>query len=209
MRMISWMRLTCMDFWVLVIMIQGYMWWEMPLWQEPRDHASAPGRHTHKKRNSKHNNRMSRSILLKLYNAISCFNKRLNGTFPWYLQAPLYLKSVNGPLTRYAKLRVVHAPGMPGTFSPPPLVSDPDMHHGTCLTHVPWCMPGLRTSGFLWNRWRGKRSRHFRRMRNPQFWVSGKRPMGFYLVCWLKKWVSDNKYRLDHTNVLLQQFDSN
>ena len=22
--------------------------------------------------------------------------------------------------------------GMPGTFSPPPQVSDPDMHHGTC-----------------------------------------------------------------------------
>ena len=26
----------------------------------------------------------------------------------------------NGPLTRYAKLRVAHAPGMPGMFSPPP-----------------------------------------------------------------------------------------
>ena len=20
--------------------------------------------------------------------------------------------------------------------------NDPDMHHGTCVTHVPWCMPG-------------------------------------------------------------------
>ena len=30
-----------------------------------------------------------------------------------------------------------HAPGMPGTFSPPPQVRDPDMHHGTCVTHVP------------------------------------------------------------------------
>ena len=35
----------------------------------------------------------------------------------------------HGPLTRYAKLWVVHAPG---TFFPPPWVSDPDMHHGTC-----------------------------------------------------------------------------
>ena len=26
----------------------------------------------------------------------------------------------HGPLTRYAKLRVAHAPGMPGTISPPP-----------------------------------------------------------------------------------------
>ena len=28
--------------------------------------------------------------------------------------------------------------------------------------------------------WRGKRSRHYRRMRNPQFCVSGKRPMILY-----------------------------
>ena len=48
-------------------------------------------------------------------------------------------------------------------------VSDPDMHQGTCVTHVPWCMSGSLTSGFLWNRWRGKRSRHSRRIRNPQF----------------------------------------
>ena len=82
------------------------------------------------------------------------------------------------PLTRYAKLWVAHAPGMPGTFSPPSLVIDPDMHHGTCLTHVPWCMSGSLTCGFLWNRWRGKRSRHSRRMRNPKFCVSGKRPIG-------------------------------
>ena len=26
-----------------------------------------------------------------------------------------------------------------------PRVSDPDMHHGTCLTHVPWCMSGSLT----------------------------------------------------------------
>ena len=26
-----------------------------------------------------------------------------------------------------------------------PLVSDPGMHHGTCVTHVPWCMPWLLT----------------------------------------------------------------
>ena len=53
----------------------------------------------------------------------------------------------HGPLTRYVKLWVTHAPGMPGTFSPPPLVSDPAMHHGTCVTHVPWCMSGSLTRG--------------------------------------------------------------
>ena len=83
----------------------------------------------------------------------------------------------HGPLTRYAKLRVAHAPEMPGRFSPPSRVSDSDMHHGTCVTHVPRCMTGSLTSGFIWNRWRGKRSRHSRRMRNLQFCVSGKRPM--------------------------------
>ena len=62
-------------------------------------------------------------------------------------------------------------------FPRPPRVSDPDMHHGTCVTHVPWCMPGSVTSGFLWSRWLGKRSRHPRRMRNPQCYVSGKRPI--------------------------------
>ena len=54
------------------------------------------------------------------------------------------------------KIAGAHAPGMPGTFSPSPHVSDPDMHHGTCMTHVPWCMPGSLTSGFILNRRRGK-----------------------------------------------------
>ena len=80
----------------------------------------------------------------------------------------------NGPLTRYVKLRVTHALGMSGTFS---RVSNPDVHHGTCMTHEPRCMPGSLTSGFLWSCWRVKRSRHSRRMPNPQFYVSGKRPM--------------------------------
>ena len=83
----------------------------------------------------------------------------------------------HGPLARYVKLRVVHAPGMPGTFSPPPWISDPGMHHGTCVTHVPWCTPASLINGFLWSRWLGKRSRHSRCMRNPQFYVSGNRPM--------------------------------
>ena len=97
-------------------------------------------------------------------------------------------KAGYGPLARYVKLRVTHAPGMPGTFSPPPRFSDPDMHHGTCVTHVPWCMPGSLTSGFLWSQWRGKRSRHSRRMRNPQFYISGKRPMACISRVIQRKW---------------------
>ena len=60
------------------------------------------------------------------------------------------------PLARYEKIAGAHAPGMPGTFSPSSGTSDPDMHHGTCVTHVPWCMPGSLTSVFLWSQWRGK-----------------------------------------------------
>ena len=71
-------------------------------------------------------------------------------------------EQVHGPPTRYVKMRVAHEPEMPGTFSLPPRVSDPDMHHGTCVTHVPWCIPGSLTNGLLWSRCRGKRSRHSR-----------------------------------------------
>ena len=57
-----------------------------------------------------------------------------------------------GPLTRYVKLPIAHAPGMPGTLprhwlQRKPQVSDSGMHHGTCLTHVSWCMSGLLTRG--------------------------------------------------------------
>ena len=107
----------------------------------------------------------------------------------------LYTAIPNGPLASNAKLRVAHAPGMPGTFSPTPRASDPDMHHGTCVTHVPWCMPGSLTSGFLWSRWRGKCSRHSRRTRKPQLYVSGKRPMHKHRKNW--------QQHVDHKQMIL------
>ena len=33
-------------------------------------------------------------------------------------------------------MQVAHAPGMPGTFSPPPRVNDLDIHHGTYVRHA-------------------------------------------------------------------------
>ena len=73
-----------------------------------------------------------------------------NLTFGRFSLMLLVNRKSNGPLARYVKLRVAHAPGMPGTFSchqlqRKPLVSDPGMHHGTCVTHVPWCMSGSLT----------------------------------------------------------------
>ena len=89
---------------------------------------------------------------------------------------------LDGPLARYAKLRVTHASGMPGMFSLPPLVGDPDMHHSTYVTHMPWCILGSLTSGFLWSRWRGKRSQYSPCMPNLQICISGKRPMARMLM---------------------------
>ena len=87
------------------------------------------------------------------------------------------IKRCHRPLTRCVRLRVAHAPRMPGTFSPLPRVSDPDMHHRTCVTHVPYCMSGSVTCGLLWSRWREKCSRHSWHMCIPQLYVSGKKPI--------------------------------
>ena len=79
--------------------------------------------------------------------------------------------------TRYSKLRVVHAPGNAENVSPPPTSKETafkrtrhasrHVRHARAVMHVGIANP----------RWRGKRSRHSRRMRSPQFDVSGKRPM--------------------------------
>ena len=84
-----------------------------------------------------------------------------------YIYIYIYIKNSSSEYTHWNA----------GNVSPPPRVSDPDMHQGMCVVHVLWCMPGSLTSGFLWSRWRGKRSRHSRHMRNPQFYVSGNKPM--------------------------------
>ena len=46
------------------------------------------------------------------------------------------LVQTHGPLARYGKLRVAHAPGMPRMFSLLSRVSDPGMHHGTASFEV-------------------------------------------------------------------------
>ena len=73
-----------------------------------------------------------------------------------------------GPLTRYTKLRVVHAPGMLGSFFfrhrllRKPLVSDSGMHHGTCVANL---------------QWQGKRSRHSRACATRNFKYLSMGPM--------------------------------
>ena len=98
--------------------------------------------------------------LLKKTHAKKVMNKRINAS--WVNSFDLGIMTfilvhvshscpcVFGPLARYVKLLVAHAPGMPGRFFPSPRVSDPDMRHGTCVTHVPWWMLGslLAASSF-------------------------------------------------------------
>ena len=83
-----------------------------------------------------------------------------------------------------------------------PRFSDPVMPHDTCVTHMPWCMPGSLTIGFLWSRWRERRSRHSRRMHNPQFYVSGKRPIASIVILCV---VDKRRSLLAGTNIRLYQ----
>ena len=85
----------------------------------------------------------------------------------------------SGPLTRCANLLVAHAPGMAGTFSPPPASKETareDSRHAS--RHVRHAYAVMHV-GIANPRWRGKRSRHSKRMRNRQFGVSGKRAIEY------------------------------
>ena len=71
---------------------------------------------------------------------------------PWVMFDLSWNFRGHGPLTRYKNLQVAHAPKCWGRFPRhqlqlKPLVSHPGMHHGTCVTHVPWCMSGSLTRG--------------------------------------------------------------
>ena len=57
------------------------------------------------------------------------------------------------------------------------LYSDPGMHHGTCVTHVPWCMSGSLTCGDGENR-----SRHSRRMHIRNFAYLARGPLSCYII---------------------------
>ena len=74
--------------------------------------------------------------------AISWFIERGRRGEKWLWPAEQWCSDVYGPLARYVKLW-----GCRERFPRPPGVSDPDMHRGTCVTHVPWCMPESLTSG--------------------------------------------------------------
>ena len=77
---------------------------------------------------------------------------------------PPYKLLSHGPLTRYVKLRVAHAPGILGMRS----------HHAS--RHVRDARAVMH-AGIANPQWRGKHSQHSLHMRNQQFYVSDKRPI--------------------------------
>ena len=57
---------------------------------------------------------------------------------------------------------------------------------GNCYIAIPACITAraLMHVGIAYPRWRGKRSQHSRRMRNPQFYVSGKKPISVDVIAY-------------------------
>ena len=83
----------------------------------------------------------------------------------------------------WGQLRVAHATGIPGKFS-----STSKETANQRPRHAPWHVRHARVVmhvGIANARWRGKLSRHSRRMRNPQFYVSYKKPIaGMFILRW-------------------------
>ena len=83
---------------------------------------------------------------------------------------------------------ITNLTGMSGTLSPPPTSKQTaswrsrhasrHVRHARAVMHVGIANP----------RWRGKRSQHSRRMHNPQFYVSDKRPMRIPMTTITRSW---------------------
>ena len=107
----------------------------------------------------------------------------------------------HGPLTRSVKLELRMCWECRGRFPRRRvkwklLVSYPGMHHATHMGffsdigHAPVVMD----AGISKPRWREKRSR---RVRNRQFYVSGKRPIELHLDCWESMVTSQMRFSED------------
>ena len=74
---------------------------------------------------------------------ISCIIAALydtEGTVTWVPWASYQLRKIAGCTCAGNAGNI-----FPARLGRKPLVSDPGMHHGTCVTHVPWCMSGSLT----------------------------------------------------------------
>ena len=89
----------------------------------------------------------------------------------------LFRTEHNGPLTRYVKLQVAHAPGIPGTFPPPPTSKETASKRSRRASRHVRDASGVMHVGIAYPRWRGKTFPAFPAHAHPQFYVYGKRPI--------------------------------
>ena len=114
----------------------------------------------------------NRSILIKI-----SVESILEGPIRNKLSLGYWMAVCHGPLTRYAKLQVAHAPGMPGTFSPAAdFEGNRYLAIPACITARAWrtCRDACRDRLPAVT---GKTFPAFPAHAHPQFCVSGKRPM--------------------------------
>ena len=100
-----------------------------------------------------------------------------------------------GPLTRYVKLRVAHAPG---TFSPPPTSKETDSYRSQ---QASWHVRDACSMMHV-----GIASPHCRCMRNPQFYVSGKRLIGSRSVNCSCNGGDDTHFKGNHDDIVVVLF---
>ena len=86
----------------------------------------------------------------------------------FYLSFLKNKSSCNGTLARYLQLRLYMHRECRERFPRHRALVITTCNHGTCVT----CRDACLTNGALWSWWQGERSRHSRRMRNPQFFLN-------------------------------------
>ena len=104
---------------------------------------------------------------------ISCFGLAIMGVtcFPYSLTLS------HRPVRRNVKLWVAHVPGIPVTFPPPSTSKETASSRSRHASRHVRDARAVMHVGIANLRWRGKRSRHSRRMRNLQCYLSDRRSM--------------------------------
>ena len=109
-----------------------------------------------------------------------------------------------GHLARYIKLWVAHVLGMPGIFS---LLPNSKETASKRSHHASWHVRHAHAVihfGIADPWWQGKHSWHSRRMCNPQFCISGKRPM--MQLSWFRQFCIVNDHAKTNDDVIWKCF---
>ena len=116
-----------------------------------------------------------------LYSSLACVSQSMiTESRCLIIKNVLGFAVAHGPLTRYVKLQVAHAPGMPGTFSPAAdFKGNRKLAIPTCITARAWrtCRDACRDCAPAVT---GKTFPAFPAHARLQFCVSGKRPMELF-----------------------------